>query len=96
MGGVRMAPAGLQVNVYHRMRATPPCSPGLLESQLGADRSAGYDTDIERVAAVRVSTHTPFPAGHDRFSTEQAIRILGSDRTARLQKQGCFHMASSI
>jgi starch phosphorylase len=36
------------------------------------------------------TTHTPVPAGHDRFSTEQSIRILGGDRTARLEKQGCF------
>ena len=36
------------------------------------------------------TTHTPVPAGHDRFSTEQAIRILGSDRTARLERLGCF------
>ena len=36
------------------------------------------------------TTHTPVPAGHDRFSTEQAIRILGGDRTARLEKLGCF------
>jgi starch phosphorylase len=36
------------------------------------------------------TTHTPVPAGHDRFSTEQAIRILGGDRTARLERMGCF------
>ncbi len=36
------------------------------------------------------TTHTPVPAGHDRFSTEQAIRILGGDRTARLERLGCF------
>ena len=36
------------------------------------------------------TTHTPVPAGHDRFYTEQAIRILGGDRTARLEKLGCF------
>jgi len=32
----------------------------------------------------------PVPAGHDRFSTEQSIRILGGDRTARLEKLGVF------
>src|ERR1700749_4729421 len=36
------------------------------------------------------TTHTPVPAGHDRFSTEQSIRILGGDRTARLEKLGVF------
>jgi starch phosphorylase len=29
-------------------------------------------------------------AGHDRFSTEQTIRILGGERTARLEKLDCF------
>ena len=37
------------------------------------------------------TTHTPVPAGHDRFSNEQAIRILGAERTARLQRLNCFH-----
>jgi starch phosphorylase len=36
------------------------------------------------------TTHTPVPAGHDRFTTEQTIRILGGERTARLEKLGCF------
>jgi starch phosphorylase len=30
------------------------------------------------------------PAGHDRFSTEQSIRILGGERTSRLEKLGVF------
>jgi starch phosphorylase len=37
------------------------------------------------------TTHTPVPAGHDRFSIEQSNRILGVDRTARLQSLGCCH-----
>jgi starch phosphorylase len=36
------------------------------------------------------TTHTPVPAGHDRFSKEQSIRILGADRTVRLERQNCF------
>src|SRR6202044_4077872 len=36
------------------------------------------------------TTHTPVPAGHDRFSTEQTVRILGGDRTSRLEKLGCY------
>jgi starch phosphorylase len=95
MGGVRMATAlGLQVNVYHMNEGHAALlTLALLESQLGGGPlGAATDTDIERVRSKCVfTTHTPVPAGHDRFSTEQAIRILGSDRTARLQKQGCFH-----
>ena len=93
MGGVRMATAlGLQVNVYHMNEGHAALlTLALLESQLGGGPlGAATDTDIERVRSRCVFT-TPVPAGHDRFSTEQAIRILGSDRTARLQKQGCFH-----
>ncbi|MGC2215151.1 MAG: alpha-glucan family phosphorylase, partial [Silvibacterium sp.] len=37
------------------------------------------------------TTHTPVPAGHDRFSAEQAYRILGHDRTRLLERVGAFH-----
>ena len=64
----------------------------LLESQLGGGPlGAATEADIEQVRRKCVfTTHTPVPAGHDRFSTEQTIRILGGDRTARLEKLGCF------
>jgi starch phosphorylase len=64
----------------------------LLERQLGGGPLNGAtEIDIEQVRNQCVfTTHTPVPAGHDRFSTEQAIRILGGDRTARLEKMGCF------
>jgi starch phosphorylase len=95
MGGVRMAKAlGLQVNVYHMNEGHAALlTLALLESQLGGG-PLGEATDAD-LAIVRskcvFTTHTPVPAGHDRFSTEQAIRILGGERTARLQKLGCFH-----
>jgi starch phosphorylase len=65
---------------------------GLLERQLGGGPlGAATETDMEQVRKRCVfTTHTPVPAGHDRFSTEQAIRILGGDRTARLERLGCF------
>ncbi|MGA7343604.1 MAG: alpha-glucan family phosphorylase [Terracidiphilus sp.] len=95
MGGVRMANAlGLQVNIYHMNEGHAALlTLALLEGQLGGGPlGAATDADIEQVRRKCVfTTHTPVPAGHDRFSTEQSIRILGSDRTARLQKQGCFH-----
>jgi len=94
MGGVRMANAlGLQVNVYHMNEGHAALlTLALLEAQLGGGPlGAATDADIEQVRRKCVfTTHTPVPAGHDRFSTEQAIRILGGDRTARLQQQGCF------
>ena len=94
MGGVRMAHAlGLRVNVYHMNEGHAALlTLALLESQLGGGPQYGAtDADIERVRRRCVfTTHTPVTAGHDRFSTEQTIRILGGDRTAQLEKLGCF------
>jgi starch phosphorylase len=95
MGGARMANAlGMHVNVYHMNEGHAALlTLGLLESQLGGGPlGAVTDSDLAVIRNKCVfTTHTPVPAGHDRFSTEQAIRILGGERTARLQKLGCFH-----
>jgi starch phosphorylase len=94
MGGVRMANAlGLQVNVYHMNEGHAALlTLALLERQMGGGpQGEAAESDIELVRRQCVfTTHTPVPAGHDRFSTEQAIRILGSERTARLERAGCF------
>ena len=94
MGGVRMASAlGHHVNVYHMNEGHAALlTLALLESQLGGGPlSVATESDIEQVRRKCVfTTHTPVPAGHDRFSTEQTIRILGGDRTARLERLGCF------
>jgi starch phosphorylase len=95
MGGARMAHAlGYRVNVYHMNEGHAALlTLALLERQLGGGPlGAATETDIEQVRKQCVfTTHTPVPAGHDRFSIEQSIRILGGDRTARLEKQNCFH-----
>jgi starch phosphorylase len=94
MGGVRMSNAlGYRINVYHMNEGHAALlTLALLERQLGGGPlGAVTDSDIEKVRSQCVfTTHTPVPAGHDRFSTEQSIRILGGDRTARLEKHGCF------
>jgi len=94
MGGVRMAHAlGLRINVHHINEGHAALlTLALLESQLGGGpQSAATEADIEVVRRKCVfTTHTPVPAGHDRFSREQTIRILGGDRTARLEQLGCF------
>ncbi|MDR3727057.1 MAG: alpha-glucan family phosphorylase [Terracidiphilus sp.] len=94
MGGARMASAlGYRVNVYHMNEGHAALlTLALLESQLGGGPlGSATSTDIDQVRQKCVfTTHTPVPAGHDRFSTEQTIRILGGDRTARLERQGCF------
>jgi starch phosphorylase len=95
MGGVRMANAlGLHINVCHMNEGHAALlTLALLESQLGGGPlGAATDSDLQVVRNKCVfTTHTPVPAGHDRFSTEQAYRILGAERTARLQKFGAFH-----
>jgi starch phosphorylase len=94
MGGARMANAlGLSVNVYHMNEGHAALlTLALLEGQLGGGPlGEATESDIEQVRRKCVfTTHTPVPAGHDRFSTEQSNRILGNDRTARLEKLGCF------
>jgi len=93
MGGLRMANAlGFRVNVYH-MNEGPAAllTLALLERSLAADRSARpAKRTSSRCAPLRLHHPHPGSCRHDRFSTEQSIRILGGDRTARLEKLGCF------
>ena len=60
----------------------------LLERQLrGRSLEQTTDEDLKAVRELCVfTTHTPVPAGHDRFSTEQAYRILGSERTKLIER----------
>src|ERR1700733_9568563 len=55
----------------------------LLERGLrGRSLEQSTEKDVEAVRQHCVfTTHTPVPAGHDRFSLEQGHRILGSERT---------------
>lgn len=95
MGGVRMLNAlGHRVNVFHMNEGHAALlTLALLESQMGGgplNKVTERDVDVVRQKCV-FTTHTPVPAGHDRFSREQAIRILGGDRFARLESLGCCH-----
>jgi starch phosphorylase len=95
MGGARMVNAlGHRINVYHMNEGHAALlTLALLEAQLGGgplNRVTEVDVNSVRQKCV-FTTHTPVPAGHDRFSIEQSTRILGSERTARLQSLGCTH-----
>jgi starch phosphorylase len=47
--------------------------------------------DVERVRRRCVfTTHTPVPAGHDRFQRELATRVLGTGLLASLERLGCL------
>lgn len=95
MGGARILDAlGLQPIVYHMNEGHAALlTVALLEQERhGANVDHASDADIESVRQQCVfTTHTPVPAGHDRFSSEQAFRILGQDRTRLLERVGAFH-----
>jgi glycogen phosphorylase len=65
----------------------------VLEQELhGAELQTATERNLEAVRRRCVfTTHTPVPAGHDRFSSEQAYRILGAERAGMLERFGCFH-----
>jgi glycogen phosphorylase len=65
----------------------------LLERQLrGRSLDQATDEDLNAVRQRCVfTTHTPVPAGHDRFPMEQAYRILGSERTKLIERVGGSH-----
>jgi starch phosphorylase len=60
----------------------------LLQERVGGNTAQDFsDTDIDSVRRQCVfTTHTPVPAGHDRFSVELVNQILGPSRTAELER----------
>jgi len=95
IGGALMLDAlGYNPAVYHMNEGHAALlTVALMELQLGG-RPVSSVTD-EDVRAIRqhcvFTTHTPVPAGHDRFSMEQAKRILGGDCATALERLGCCH-----
>jgi glycogen phosphorylase len=95
IGGVRILDAlGYKATVYHMNEGHAALlTLALMEDQLkGAALASATDKDTAAVRELCVfTTHTPVPAGHDRFSLEQGNRILGEDRIAFLERKGCIH-----
>jgi glycogen phosphorylase len=95
IGGVRMLEAlNYDVNVYHMNEGHAALlTLGLMERQLDGELSRAIEeTDRQAVRNRCVfTTHTPVPAGHDRFSLEQTYRILGSDVANLLERMGGVH-----
>jgi starch phosphorylase len=95
MGGARILDAlGYLPVVYHMNEGHAALlTVALLEQERhGGNVDNASDEDIESVRQRCVfTTHTPVPAGHDRFSPEQAYRILGHDRAHLLERVGAFH-----
>jgi starch phosphorylase len=95
MGGARiLAALNFKPLVYHMNEGHAALlTVALIEQQLkGANLDSATETDLEAVRQQCVfTTHTPVPAGHDRFSGEQAYRILGDEGTRFLERVGAFH-----
>jgi starch phosphorylase len=95
LGGVRiLATLGCQPAVFHMNEGHASLlTLGLLEEQVSEGRlldATQADLDAVRERCV-FTTHTPVPAGHDRFSLDQTRQILGEERTQALEKFGCCH-----
>jgi starch phosphorylase len=94
LGGVRMLRAlGYdQVQPYHMNEGHAALlTLALLQEQLGD--GGWYEVTDEDVEAVRqrcvFTTHTPVPAGHDRFPWDLVQKVLGREWTAFLEKTNC-------
>jgi glycogen phosphorylase len=95
IGGVRMLAAlNYDVNVYHMNEGHAALlTVGLMELQLDGDMSRVIeerDTQAVRNRCV-FTTHTPVPAGHDRFTMDQTYRILGPEVANLLERMGGCH-----
>ena len=95
LGGPRILSAlGYEPVVFHMNEGHAALlTVAALEHRMGG-RSLDMATEDD-FAAVRercvFTTHTPVPAGHDRFSREQSHRILGVERTNLIERVGGFH-----
>lgn len=95
IGGVRLLAAlGCQPSVYHMNEGHAALlALGLLEMETGEGNL--LDATPSHLDSVRsrciFTTHTPVPAGHDRFSLDQTRQVLGDAFTQALEKFGCCH-----
>lgn len=95
LGGFRMLEAlGCDITVYHMNEGHAALlTLALLEKTLGSSAlSTAQERDLETVRQHCVfTTHTPVPAGHDRFTMEQSYRIMGAETTQAVERIGGVH-----
>jgi starch phosphorylase len=95
IGGVALLHAlGCQPKVYHMNEGHAALlALALLEEQLkGAVLGAATEETIDAVRQQCVfTTHTPVPAGHDKFGLDQMQQVLGRARSEALAATGCLH-----
>jgi len=94
LGGVAMLHAlgHERVQVYHMNEGhSALLTLALLEEQTegrGLRAATKKDTEAVRQRCV-FTTHTPVPAGHDKFSLDMVRRVVGDEQTSALQSVGC-------
>jgi glycogen phosphorylase len=95
IGGARILEAlNYDIDVYHMNEGHAALlTVGLMERQLGGEANRPIEEhDRQEVRSLCVfTTHTPVPAGHDRFSMEQTYRILGHGVASLLERMGGCH-----
>jgi starch phosphorylase len=97
LGGVALLRAlGIEPDVYHMNEGHAALlTIGLLEERMGpSPLESATEEDITAIRQLCVfTTHTPVPAGHDQFGTDQMFAVLGSQRGNAIEKFGCLHNA---
>ncbi|MFO8078720.1 MAG: alpha-glucan family phosphorylase [Armatimonadota bacterium] len=96
LGGVEMLRAlGLDGGLIYHMNEghSALLTLGLLERAAGSEAPDEVSEDV--IDTVRnncvFTTHTPVPAGHDKFAWDLVTRVLGPRRTRTLESVGCKH-----
>jgi starch phosphorylase len=94
MGGVAMLDAlGAPVESFHMNEGhSALLTLALLERRLdGRGLTGATESDVEAVRSKCIfTTHTPVPAGHDRFPRDLVSCVLGEERTAGLEATHCL------
>jgi starch phosphorylase len=95
LGGIHLLHAlGCQPEVCHMNEGHAALlTIGLLEARLApVSLHSATEQDAEAIRQQCVfTTHTPVPAGHDKFGRDQMFQILGHERSAAIERFGCLH-----
>jgi starch phosphorylase len=95
LGGIHLLHAlGCQPEVCHMNEGHASLlTIGLLEARLAPTplREAS-EADAEAIRKQCVfTTHTPVPAGHDKFGVDQMVNVLGHERATTIDRFGALH-----
>jgi starch phosphorylase len=95
LGGIHLLHAlGCQPEVCHMNEGHAALlAIGLLEARLApASLHTASEADADAIKQQCVfTTHTPVPAGHDKFGLDQMLRVLGHERSSAIERFGCLH-----